>query len=255
VNTGNTLKQRWRRGEGAYGGWCSAGSPFIAELIALQGFHFVGLDAQHGLFGYDSILTTLMALGRTGSTPIVRMPSGDPAAAGKILDAGAHGVIFPMIETVDDAAAAVAACRIHPSGRRSFGPMRAAQSFGRDPRDVSDGAACILMIETMRGVENAERIAAVESVDCIYIGPGDLAITLGLPPGLEPIAGTHADAVDHVRDSAVANQLAVGMPCADSEAALRLAARGFNFIPVGSDTWWLMAQAKSEFARLSPSQR
>ena len=253
MSAGNKLKQRWERGETAYGGWCAAGSPFIAELIALQGFDFIGLDAQHGLFSYDSIVTALMAVGRTGCTPVVRMPSSDPAAAGKVLDAGAHGIIFPMIESAGDAAAAVAACRIHPGGRRSFGPLRASQSFGRDPRAVSDGVACIVMIETAIGVDNVEKIAAVEGVDCIYIGPGDLGITLGLQPGLEPIPGPHADAIDHVREVALANSLAVGMPCADGEAAIRMSASGFTFVPVGADTWWLTERAASEVARLGIS--
>ncbi|MEV8518063.1 aldolase/citrate lyase family protein [Dactylosporangium sp. NPDC051484] len=251
----NLLKERWARGETAFGAWCSTGSPFVAELMSLQGFHFVGLDAQHGLYGYDSLLTSLMAMARTRCTPIVRMPSSEAAAAGRVLDAGAHGVIFPMIETADDAAAAVAACRIHPAGTRSFGPVRAAQSFGRDPRDVSQGAACIIMIETARGIENAEEIAAVEGVDCLYIGPGDLAITLGLPPGLDPVPGPHAEAIDHVREVALRRNLAVGIPCGSAEAALRLAEQGFNFLAVGADTWWLNAQAATEAARLGLRDR
>ena len=196
---GNPLKARLARQLPAFGGWCTTGSPFAAELIALQGFHFVGLDAQHGLFSYDSLLTCMMALARTGSAIVVRMPSRDAAAAGRILDAGAHGVIFPMIETPDDAREAVDACRIFPGGRRSFGPLRAAQSFGRDPDAVSAGVTCMAMIETARGVENIEAIAAVPGLDCLYIGPGDLAITMGLPPGLDPIPGPHADAITSAR--------------------------------------------------------
>ena len=157
---GNPLKARLARQLPAFGGWCTTGSPFAAELIALQGFHFVGLDAQHGLFSYDSLLTCMMALARTGSAIVVRMPSRDAAAAGRILDAGAHGIIFPMIETPDDAREAVDACRIYPGGRRSFGPLRAAQSFGRDPDAVSAGVTCMAMIETARGVENIDAIAA-----------------------------------------------------------------------------------------------
>jgi len=106
------------------------------------------------------------------------------------------------------------------------------------------------MIETMRGVENAAQIASVEGIDCVSIGPGELAITLGLPPGLDAVPGTHADAIDHVREIALARRLAVGMPCADAQAALGLAGKGFNFIPVGADTWWLVARATSEAARL-----
>jgi len=243
---GNPLKARLARQLPAFGGWCTTGSPFAAELIALQGFHFVGLDAQHGLFSYDSLLTSMMALARTGSAIVVRMPSRDAAGAGRILDAGAHGIIFPMIETPADAREAVDACRIYPGGRRSFGPLRAAQSFGRDPDAVSAGVTCMAMIETARGVENIEAIAAVPGLDCLYIGPGDLAITMGLPPGLDPIPGPHADAIDHIRQIALARGVPVGMPCAGAARALELADAGFTVLTIGADTWWLTECARRE---------
>lgn len=244
--SGNPLKNRLEGQEPLFGGWCSSGSPFMAEVIALQGFDFMGLDAQHGLWSYDRLLTAMMALSRTGTGIIVRMPSRDAGAAGRMLDAGAHGVIFPMVETADDAREAVEACRIHPHGRRSFGPVRASQTFGRDPVAVSEGATCIVMIETATGVENAEAIAAVPGVDCIYIGPGDLAITLGLPPGNDPIPGPHADGIERVRKAAVAHGIAVGMPCTTAAAALALADRGFGLLAVGADTWWLTDSARRE---------
>jgi 4-hydroxy-2-oxoheptanedioate aldolase len=243
---GNPLKARLARQLPAFGGWCTTGSPFAAELIALQGFHFVGLDAQHGLFSYDSLLTSMMALARTGSAIVVRMPSRDAAAAGRILDAGAHGIIFPMIETPGDAREAVDACRIYPGGRRSFGPLRAAQSFGRDPDAVGAGVTCMAMIETARGVENIEAIAAVPGLDCLYIGPGDLAITMGLLPGLDPIPGPHADAIDHIRQVALARGVPVGMPCAGAARALELADAGFTVLTIGADTWWLTECARRE---------
>jgi 4-hydroxy-2-oxoheptanedioate aldolase len=244
--TGNPLKDRLAQQLPAFGGWCTTASPFAAEIIALQGFHFVGLDAQHGLFSYDSLLTSMMALARTGSGIVVRVPSRDAGTAGRVLDAGAHGVIFPMVETADDAREAVAACRIYPGGRRSFGPLRASQSFGRDPVAVSAGATCILMIETAQGVANAEAIAAVPGVDCLYIGPADLAITMGLPPVLDPIPGPHADAVDHVRDVALGAGVAVGMPCGSASRAVELAGAGFTVLPIGADTWWLTECARRE---------
>ncbi|MGC0367551.1 4-hydroxy-2-oxoheptanedioate aldolase [Rhodococcus sp. 27YEA15] len=250
MNDINVPKQRWSAGQVAYGAWSSTGSPFIAELLARQGFDFIGLDAQHGPFSFDAILHSLMAVSGTGCSPIVRMPSSDPHAAAKVLDAGAHGIIFPMIETAEDAAAAVAACRIHPGGNRSFGPMRAAYSFGRNPVDVSKGAACIVMIETARGADNVEKIAAVDGIDCLYTGPGDLAITYGLPPGLDSIPGEHADAIEYIRRTALAHELPVGIPCADAAAALRLAGDGYSFIPVGADTWWLNAQAGATVTQL-----
>jgi 4-hydroxy-2-oxoheptanedioate aldolase len=229
-----------------FGGWCSSGSPFAAEVIALQGFDWIGLDAQHGLWSYDRLLTSMMALARTGTGIIVRMPSRDAGDAGRMLDAGAHGVIFPMVETADDAREAVKACRIHPNGRRSFGPVRAAQSFGRDPVAVSAGVSCIVMIETAIGVENIESIAAVPGIDCVYIGPGDLAITMGLPPGNDPIPGPHADGIERVRKTALAHDTAVGMPCTTATQALALTQRGFSFLAVGADTWWLTDRARQE---------
>ncbi len=219
---GNPLKDRLAARQPVFGGWCSSGSPFAAEVIALQGFDFVGLDGQHGLWSYESLLSSMMALARTGCGIIVRMPSRDAAAAGRMLDAGAHGVIFPMVETADDAREAVEACRIFPNGRRSFGPVRASQSFGRDPVAVSAG------------------------VDCIYIGPGDLAITLGLPPGNDPIPGPHADGIERVRKVASAHGVAVGMPCTTAASALALAERGFSLLAVGADTWWLTDRARQE---------
>ena len=93
------------------------------------------------------------------------------------------------------------------------------------------------MIETAVGVENIEAIAAVRGVDCIYIGPGDLAITLGLPPGNDPIPGPHADGIERVRKVASAHGVAVGMPCTTAASALALAERGFSLLAVGADTW------------------
>ncbi|MGW6144829.1 HpcH/HpaI aldolase family protein [Streptomyces sp. NPDC055140] len=248
--SGNPLKDRLARCEPLFGGWCSSGSPFAAEVIALQGFDFIGLDAQHGLWSYDRLLSAMMALARTGTGIIVRMPSRDAGAAGRMLDAGAHGVIFPLVESADDAREAVEACRIYPKGRRSFGPVRASQTFGRDPQTVSEGATCIVMIESVTGVEHAEEIAAVPGVDAVYIGPGDLAITLGLPPGNDPVPGPHAEGIERVRKAAATHGVAVGMPSTTAAGALALAERGFSLLAVGADTWWLTGNARSEVQAL-----
>jgi 4-hydroxy-2-oxoheptanedioate aldolase len=252
---GNPLKGRLAERQPVFGGWCTTGSPFVAEIIALQGFDFVGLDAQHGLWSYEGLLSAMMALARTGCGIVVRMPSRDAAAAGRVLDAGAHGVIFPMVETADDAREAVEACRIYPKGRRSFGPVRAAQSFGRDPVAVSEGVSCIVMVETAAAVENIEAIAAVPGVDCIWIGPADLAITMGLPPGNDPIPGPHADAIEQVRKVALAHGVAVGMPCSTAADALARAERGFSLLTVGADTWWLNERARHEAEALRQAGR
>jgi 4-hydroxy-2-oxoheptanedioate aldolase len=248
--SGNPLKDRLATGRPAFGGWCTTGAPFSAEIIALHGYDWIGLDAQHGLYGYENLLWSMMALARTGRGIVVRMPSRDSAAAGRMLDAGAHGVIFPMIETAGHAREAVEACRIHPGGKRSFGPMRASQSFGRDPVAVSEGALCIVMVETALAVENIDEILDVPGIDCIYIGPADLAITMGLPPGMDPIPGPHAEGIDRVLKAGQARGVPVGMPCASAVQAIALAERGFGLMAVGSDTWWLNDCAAREAATL-----
>ena len=242
------LKQKWAEGKPTFGGWCTSGSAFTAEVIAAEGFDFVGLDVQHGLYGYESVLSAIRAVNTTSAASIVRVPSLDLAFAGKILDAGAHGIIFPVVETADDAAAAVKACRYYPQGARSFGPVRAGVLFGRDPEVLAGLAVCIVMIETARAVDNVEQIVSVEGVDAVFIGPADLAITYGMPVAPAPVPGVHADAIEAVRQAASKAGLAVGMSCPNAEAALKLTAAGYTFLPIGADTHWVTATARAALA-------
>jgi 4-hydroxy-2-oxoheptanedioate aldolase len=216
--------------------------------MAAEGFDFVGLDVQHGLYGCASVVSAIRAVNTSPAASIVRVPSLDPAFAGKILDAGAHGVIFPVVETADDAAAAVKACRYYPRGARSFGPVRAGVLFGRDPEVLAELAVCIVMIETARAVDNVDHIVSVEGVDAVFIGPADLAITYGMAPVGAPEPGVHADAIEAVRQASSAAGLAVGLSCPNAESALKLAAAGYTFLPIGIDTHWVTSTARAEVA-------
>jgi 4-hydroxy-2-oxoheptanedioate aldolase len=242
------LKQMWAAGKPAFGGWCSSGSAFTPEVMAAEGFDFVGLDVQHGLYGYESVVSAIRAVNTTSAASIVRVPSLDPAFAGKVLDAGAHGVIFPVVETADDAAAGVKACRYYPQGVRSFGPVRAGFLFGRDPEVLAELAVCIVMVETAQAVDNIDEIVSVEGVDAVFIGPADLAITFGMAPAAAPVPGVHADAIEAVRQAAGAAGLAVGISCPNAESALKLAAAGYRFLPIGIDTHWVASTARAALA-------
>jgi 4-hydroxy-2-oxoheptanedioate aldolase len=191
----NELRKLWSRGEAAIGIWTTSGSSLLAEAIAPAGPDYVVIDAQHGFMGPDAIRMCLLALARTSPTPLVRVPTSEPGFIGQMLDAGAHGVIVPMVETPDDARRAVAACRMPPAGQRSFGPIRAAQSFDRDPATLSNEVLCIVMIETAQGVDHVDDIVAVAGVDGVCIGPADLAISYGLSPGLSPTTWTSGHAM------------------------------------------------------------
>ncbi|WP_343393130.1 aldolase/citrate lyase family protein [Candidatus Amarobacter glycogenicus] len=122
----NTVKEKWDRGDVTFGAWLSIPSSFSAEVMAHQGFDWVCIDMQHGVIDYQVALTMLQAIGATETIPIVRVPWNEPGIIGKVLDAGAMGVIIPMVNSVEEAKQAVAACRYFPQGSRSFGPTRAA---------------------------------------------------------------------------------------------------------------------------------
>jgi 4-hydroxy-2-oxoheptanedioate aldolase len=235
----------------AFGAWCTLPDPFIAEMFATSGFDYVTVDMQHGLIGYSEMVAMLMAIHGHPAVPVVRVPSNDTATIGRVLDAGARVVIVPMIESRDQAEAAVAACRYAPDGVRSFGPPRTAAIPGSyDTAAVNARVTCLAMIETTKGVEAADEICGTPGLDGIYIGPADLAITMGLPPTMDPVPGPHADGIERVLKVGQAHGVTVGMPCASAAEALALADRGFGLMAVGSDTWWLNECARRETAAL-----
>jgi 4-hydroxy-2-oxoheptanedioate aldolase len=154
----NPLKAAWAEGRTAFGLWSAIPSSFSAELAAAAGFDYLCVDQQHGVIGYESMVPMLQAIGAEGTAPITRVLSSDPFLIMKALDAGAWGVIVPLVNSAEDAARAVAACRYPPRGMRSYGPVRAAGVIGsRDPEDLAGEVLCIVMVETREGLE---RVAA-----------------------------------------------------------------------------------------------
>ncbi len=179
-----TLRQMWNDGGNAVGGWLSIPATLSAEVMARAGFDYVCVDTQHGAVEYQATVELIRAIEHGGSCPIVRVPWNEPGIIGKMLDAGAHGVIIPMVNTVAEAEAAVAAARYAPhGGSRSFGPTVAANRHDDYVGWARDNVVVIPMIETEQAVGNLPEILQVPGIDAVYIGPADLSLTLGLPPG------------------------------------------------------------------------
>jgi 4-hydroxy-2-oxoheptanedioate aldolase len=128
----NTAKSAWKEGRVTHGAWLSVPSSVTAEVMAHQGFDWLCIDMQHGLIDYPAALTMLQAINSTQTPPFVRVPWNEPGIIGKMLDAGALGVIIPMVNSVEEARAAVSACRYFPDGARSFGPTRLGYAYGTD---------------------------------------------------------------------------------------------------------------------------
>jgi 4-hydroxy-2-oxoheptanedioate aldolase len=175
----NGIRAQWSAGKPVINGWLSIACPFTAEIMAAQGYDSITIDLQHGLIGYEVATTMLQAMRASAVTPLVRVPWLDPAAIMKSLDAGAYGVICPMINTREEAERLVSYVRYPPDGMRSFGPTRANFSAGADYGQHADAEVlCFAMIETADAVANLDAIVSTPGLDGVYIGPADL--TLGL---------------------------------------------------------------------------
>ena len=179
----STLRQRWDAGEETLGVWLSSPSSVVAETAATVDFDFACIDMQHGANDYQAAVGMIQAILLAGGTPIARVPWNEQGIIGKMLDAGAAGVVVPMVNSVAEAEAVVRSCHYPPLGARSFGPIMALTRDSGYYATARDSVAVIPMIETVQAVENIDEILSVPGIDAIYVGPADLSISLGLPPG------------------------------------------------------------------------
>lgn len=245
----NPLKRAWAEGRTVFGLWSVVPGSVGVELMAGAGVDYVCVDQQHGIVGYDAMVPMLQAAGAAGAAPITRVLSGDPYRIMKSLDAGAWGVIVPMVNNAEEAASAVAACRYPPRGNRSWGPIRASAVIGsNDPETVADAALCMVMVETREGLEKVEEIAATPGLDGVYVGPSDLALSLGLPPTLEVTEKKHVEAVRRIREACHENGIAAGIHSPSGEWAWRHAEAGFDMVTVATDASLLTTAALQEVA-------
>lgn len=176
-----SLIRAWASGKVTIGAACKVPSSLVAEAVAAVGFDYVYVDQQHGVIDNTDLLPMLQAIASVGAVPVTRVSDNDPAAINRALDFGAMGVIIPGIETAEDAKRAVSACRHPPLGNRSYGALRPSSvRASTDPEDL-DRAACILLVESVRGAANIGDIAATDGVDAIMVGPQNLALSLGIP--------------------------------------------------------------------------
>jgi 4-hydroxy-2-oxoheptanedioate aldolase len=241
----NRVRQRWQLGETVLNGWLAIPSSFSAETMAHQGWDSLTIDLQHGIVDYLSTVSMLQAISTTDVTPLVRVAWLDPGIIMKVLDAGAYGVICPMINDAGDAEALVAACRYPPQGQRSFGPIRALLYAGADyPSHANEAVVVLAMIETAKALANLDEILAVPHLDGVYVGPADLSNALGYPPSFDTEERPVVEAIDMILAKTKERGLVAGIHNGSTAAALRRAEKGFRFVTVGSDARLMAAGAK-----------
>ncbi len=245
----NTSLAKWRQGEQTIGGWLSLANTHIAEMMAHAGFDWLCVDLQHGLLDYRDLLHMLPAISTTETMPLVRVSGNDPKEIMKVLDAGAMGVIVPLINNRTEALAAVSACRYPPEGTRSFGPLRGALYGGRGYAQDSNGEiACIAMIETRDGLANLEEIVTTPGLDGIYIGPSDLALSLGMSALGDTDDPRHLEAVGHILAVCRQHGVPAGIHTSSLAFAQRRLEAGFQFVTLGSDGGFLMRAVIEDLA-------
>ncbi|MBW0019833.1 MAG: aldolase [Mycobacterium sp.] len=217
-----------------WGGWITGPTLIGPEEFARAGYDYVGFDAQHGYLDDADVAAMLRRLEHVPIATAVRLPNADPAPIGRVLDAGADAVIIAMIETADQAAAAVAATRYPPAGIRSFGPLRA--SLGYERSALQDRVSVFVMIETAAALDNLGAICAVDGLAGIYVGPADLALSIGVdalgatghPEVLEAITRVHRAASDA--------GLVTGIHASSGETGKTMARLGFQMITLAAES-------------------
>ncbi|UWR38423.1 HpcH/HpaI aldolase/citrate lyase family protein [Sulfitobacter sp. W074] len=230
----NTVRTRLAASEIVVNGWLSIGSAYSAEGVGHSGVHCVTVDLQHGMLEFGHALSMMQALSATPAIPMVRVPSLDSAQIMHLLDAGAYGIICPMISTPEQAAALVAACRYPPTGERSFGPSRGLLYGGADYLARADETVMVIpMIETAEAVERIEEILDVDGIDMIYVGPNDLAFALDGHTNF-PRPKSEA-ALGDVLKAATRRGIPAGIFCSSGEEARKRAQQGFQLVTPGND--------------------
>ena len=247
----NALKRLWAQDRPALGGWLTVPSSASAETFAHAGFDWVCVDTQHGLIDYQVSVDMLRAISTTDAVPIVRVPWNEPGIIMKSLDAGAYGVIVPMVNTRAEAEAAVSYCRYAPNGVRSYGPARVTLYAGRDYfQHANDTVLCIVMIETAQAIENLDEILSVPGVDVAYIGPADLSVSLGFPPASYHEDAKYVGAVQAVVDACRKHGVVPGFHGGNPANARARAEQGFRFVEVCEEMGAMARAASADLAAM-----
>ncbi|SDA35234.1 4-hydroxy-2-oxoheptanedioate aldolase [Methylobacterium sp. UNC378MF] len=240
-------------------GWSMIADPMVAGFLARAGFDAVLLDQQHGAYDYKSSCAAITEVALAGKSSLVRVPVGDFAMVSRMLDAGAAGVVAPMINTVSDAEALAAAAKFPPVGQRSWGPDRAMWLSGlRNGADylagANDRALTIAMCETEAGIADLEGILAVPGIDGVLVGPADLSIALSKGAAIDPLGSAVTAALSEI---ARKTRAAGKIPCAFAPSPARareMVAMGYQLVSVEYDALTIVNAFARVLCEADPSR-
>ena len=241
----NAIKNAWNKNNFVVNGWAAMANTFSAEVLATSGYDSITVDMQHGLVDFQKAIEMLQTISAYNVTPMVRVPWNEPSIIMRSLDAGAYGVICPMINTKDECYKFVSACRYHPRGNRSFGPARARIYAGADYLEHADDTIInFAMIETKEAVNNLDSILSVEELDAVYVGPSDLAISLGYKPMQEE--KEVEDTITFILESCKKHNVKAGIHCPNGTVSKKRFEMGYNLATIAADFALLASASASE---------
>ncbi len=253
----NHVRRRLARGEPSIGTWLSLPSPEVAEYTSRLNFDWLVVDTEHNAVDIRTLGQMFSAMSSTSTAPMVRIPWNEPENFKRVLDAGAWGVVVPMVNSREEAERAVEAARYHPVGKRSVGGGRHALSWGTTASEyyqhANDEVLLVMQIEHIDGVEHADEIFSVPGIDACFIGPNDLAASMGLGLGVS-LEFDHPDVVaaeEHIRKTALAHGIAPGIHCSNADAVNRRIAEGYQFCAMASELRYMLASLTDDIDKLN----
>ena len=254
----NIAKAKLRRGEPTFGCWLTMGHLHSTRMLARSGFDWLTLDLEHAAIDWSHAATIFAAIADSGCVPLARVPEGDHYCIKRVLDAGAWGIVVPMVNTVEQARTAIAAAKYPPEGNRSVGGGMHSLNFGAGVGEyyerANDEILVVLQTESPTGVENAEAIYSLPDCDAIFIGPVDLKFNMRRPDGTFPTAEEHEAMVQQVIRIGKRVGTPTGIHTLDPHDTLKRAEQGMQFLAVGSDLQMLTLRTEEVVKTLLPDQ-
>ena len=253
----NKLKEIFKQGKFAVNGWLQIPNSFTAELMANQNWDSLTLDMQHGIIDYPNAISMLQGISTTNVTPLARVNWNEPGQIMKILDAGAYGIICPMVSNRKEAEKFTQACMYPPKGYRSYGPIRGLVYGGPDYAEKANNEILkFAMIETKESLDNLDEIMQTPDLDGIYIGPTDLSLAIGEKPSFDKPEGDPVyDVIMKILEHAKKNNIVAGIQNGQPEYAEKMVKKGFQLVTIGSDQRYMTGAAKVALSKIKKDQK
>jgi len=253
----NKLKEIFKQGGSAINGWLQIPNSFTAELMANQNWDSLTLDMQHGVIDYSHAISMLQAISTTNVVPLARVNWNEPGQIMKILDAGAYGIICPMVSNRKEAENFVQACMYPPRGYRSYGPIRGLVYGGPDYADEANNEIVkFAMIETKESLDNLDEIMQTPGLDGIYIGPADLSLAIGEKPSFDKPEGDPVyEVIMKILEHAKKNKIIAGIQNGQPEYADKMIKKGFQLVTIGTDQRFMTAASKAALSIIRKDQK